>query len=272
MRLASGYADVNGTKVFYEVAGEGRPLVFVHAGIVDRRMWDSQMRDFAKRYRVVRYDVRGYGKTAITPEPFAPHEDLRAVLEHLGIPRAAVVGASMGGKIALDFALAHPDRVDALVLVASALGGYEYTDAGSAALEEQMDRLIRANDFDKVVEFELQLWVAGRRRRLSDLNRELVARVREMLRPTYPGSLMTRFIPLDPPAIARLEEIQVPTLVVIGTLDLPDVQRIADILAARIPRAWKVAIEGTAHLPNMERPDEFNTVVLGFLERLEAAD
>src|SRR5919112_4353346 len=119
MHREIGMAEVNGARIYYEVAGEGEPLVLVHAGIADSRMWEGQVAAFAARYRVVRFDLRGFGKTEMVEGPFSHHEDLRGLLDFLGVERTHLVGCSMGGGAVLDFALEYPERVGDLVLVGS---------------------------------------------------------------------------------------------------------------------------------------------------------
>jgi pimeloyl-ACP methyl ester carboxylesterase len=122
-----GFAGVNGAKLYYEVMGAGHWLVLLHEGIADSRMYDDQFNTFAQRYRVVRFDIRGFGQSDFPPddEPLALHEDLYGLLAFLGIKKTYVLGMSMGGAIALDFTLSHPDMVDALILVSSGAGGYD---------------------------------------------------------------------------------------------------------------------------------------------------
>jgi pimeloyl-ACP methyl ester carboxylesterase len=117
----TGMAEVNGARIYYEVAGEGEPLVLVHAGIADSRMWEGQLPAFADRYRVIRHDMRGFGMTAMVEGPFSHHEDLRALLDSLDVERAHLVGCSMGGGAVLDFALEYPQSIGNLVLVGSAV-------------------------------------------------------------------------------------------------------------------------------------------------------
>jgi 3-oxoadipate enol-lactonase len=124
-RRESGFAEVNGARLYYEIAGEGEPLVLVHAGIADSRMWDGQLAAFAHRYRVIRYDMRGFSRSGMVEGPYAHHEDLRALLDSLDIEHAFLVGCSIGGGTIIDFALQNPGRGRALVLVGSAVSGFE---------------------------------------------------------------------------------------------------------------------------------------------------
>ncbi len=111
-QVQSGFAEINGGKIYYEVAGSGHPLVLIHGGQMDRRMWDEQFDLFSKSYRVIRYDVRGFGKSPASTNVYADEEDLAALLKYLQVDKAYIVGLSLGGRIAIDFALTHPDMTD----------------------------------------------------------------------------------------------------------------------------------------------------------------
>jgi 3-oxoadipate enol-lactonase len=248
----------------------------VHAGVGDRRLWDGQMDTFSARHRIVRPDLRGFGESAIPGLPFSYVDDLRALLDHLGIVSAALVGNSFGGRVTLDFALVHPDRTTALVLVNSALSGYE----GSSFLDEfdeEEEALLDSGQIDAAVELNLRTWLDGPEREAAPVTPETRARVAEMQRASletlvraYEGSPEPGPVTwADPPAAARLGDVSVPTLVVVGTLDQPDFRAISARLAAEIPSAERAELE-TAHLPALERPDEFNRLVLEFLGRVAA--
>jgi pimeloyl-ACP methyl ester carboxylesterase len=264
-----GYADVNGACLYYEIAGAGHPLILNHAGIADSRMWDEQFAAFAERYRVVRYDVRGCGRSNDPPGPFSGRGDLYGLLTALGIARAHLVGLSIGGSIILDFAVEHPEMVTALVPVAAGLGGYAYTGRGEQ--EEALEAAIAAGDYARANEIDLQVWVDGPRRAPDQVPPGVRERVREMNAGIY-AQLPNQGEPqrMDPPAAARLGEIHAPTLVIVGDADVPYILDIADVLAAEIPGARKVVIPGVAHMVNMERPAEFNRLVLDFLRGVDA--
>ncbi|WIG60308.1 MAG: Beta-ketoadipate enol-lactone hydrolase [Ktedonobacterales bacterium] len=269
---ASGFAEVNGTQIYYEVAGEGHPLVLIHAGIADSRMWDDQFSVFAQHYRVLRYDLRGYGKSACPPGPYALRDDLHALLQHLNIAKAHLIGVSMGGSLAVDFTLTHPDMVSALITVCAGLSGFEAPDdPDTTAYIQQLIAADKAGDKDQLNELEVHLWVDGLRRTPEQVNPTIRERVREMN-----GLALSREAEtdqaepqrLDPPAAGRLSEIHAPTLVIIGDEDLPGVRATADKLATDISGARKAVIHNAAHVPNMERPDAFNRIVLDFLASL----
>ncbi len=267
MLRKTGTADVNGALIYYEVSGEGEPLVLVHAGIADGRMWDGQVEALARRYRVVRYDMRGFGKTALVEGPYSHHEDLRGLLDSLEIGRAHLVGCSMGAGVVLDFALRYPERVGALVLVGSAVGGFE----GDFELPEQWDQLVAADeagDLGRVSELEVQIWVDGPRRRPEDVDASVRDLVREMnlIALQNEASGLGAELSPDPSAVDRLTEIVAPALILVGDSDQPMTLVAADLLAKKLPNARKAVMTGTAHLPNMERPEEFNRILLDYLE------
>lgn len=271
----TGYLDVEGGKLYYEVAGEGHPLLLIHAGVAHNAMWNSQWEEFARRYRVIRYDTRGFGKTSLESEEvsFSNRQDIYDLLTHLGVEKAYVVGVSRGGQIATDFTLEHPGMVDGLVLVAAGLGGYNEGELSEEeqALSNEMEKLWEAKDWDRLSEMEMNYWLNGPAQAKDRVPVELRDKVRGMIHynysnQPYEGKPRT----LTPPAIGRLGEIKVPTLIIVGTLDESAVMRIADVQAEGIAGAKKVVMQGTAHLPNMERPEEFNRIVLDFLDGISA--
>ncbi len=268
-RIESGWAAVNGAKLFYRTAGDGPPLLLLHAGICDGRMWEDQIGEFARTHRVIAPDFRGFGQSKMVAGPFAHRHDLRALMDRLGVGRAILVGGSMSGKTTLDFVLEYPSRVEALILVASALSGYRFTDAGTLAAWEASDAALEAGRHDEAAEIEIKTWVAGPRRSLDQIDLSLRQRVRDMLIQSYatPPDLGDEQ-PLDPPAIGRLGEVRAPTLIIVGDEDRPDIVAIAGLLESGIADAKKVVMRGAAHLPNLEQPTVFNRLVREFLASL----
>ena len=261
----NGFAEVGGAKFYYEIAGEGPPLVLLHAGIADGRMWDEQFQVFAEHYQVLRYDRRGFGKTDMVAGAYSHHRDLYELLKLLQIEHAALVGCSQGAKIAVDFTLEHPEMTDALVLVAPALGGFAFTGDMPRQAEE-LELAEEAGDMAQVNELELQIWVDGPYRTPDQVDAQVRERVREMnlIALQTPDGLGSEQ-PLEPAAAGRLAELHTPTLVIVGDLDTPKTLAAAGFLATHIAGARKVEMTGVAHLPNMERPEEFNRHVLSFL-------
>ena len=262
----TGFGRVNGASLYYEVMGDGEPLVLVHAGIADSRMWDGQFEAFAGRYRVVRYDMRGFGRTVAAGGSYSHHEDLRGLLDLLGIERARFVGCSMGGKTVIDFALEFPQRTRALVLVGPAVGGFE-PDVDPPEVWDELVAADVAGDLGRVSELEVRMWVDGPYRgpdRVDPAVRDLV-REMNLIALKNEASATGDEQPLEPPAADRLPEILVPALVLVGDRDRPEIVAGADVLEERLPNVQMVVMPETAHLPNMERPEEFNGIVLEFL-------
>lgn len=272
----TGYLEFNGAKLCYEVAGSGPALVLIHAGIADSRMWDVQFAEFARHCRVVRYDTRGYGRSRTEPVEFSNREDLAALLDHLGIERATVVGVSRGGQIAGDFTLEYPHRVSGFVPVCAGLSGFDYDSAPDAAaleLDEAAWAAQQAKEWDRCADLNVQLWVDGPGQpagRAPAAARELVRQMTYDNITQHLGDEKPKV--LDPPAAGRLDEIQVPTLVIIGALDTRDSVAVADALAAGIAGAQKVVFENAAHVPSLEDPARFNAVLLEFLQSNGLAD
>jgi pimeloyl-ACP methyl ester carboxylesterase len=253
--------------LYAEVAGEGPEIVLLHEGICDSRMWDAQWEKFTRSHRVLRFDFRGYGRSPLEPGPYAGGRDVIDLLDRYGFERTALVGVSLGGRVALEIALAAPERIAALVLVGSGLPGHEWSEEMKATWEEE-EAALRAGDLDGAVEVSLRAWVDGPRRRPDDVDAEVRARVAEMQRRAYELQLPVEEDEeelLVEDVSERLGEIKAPTLVLTGEEDRPDIQAIADRLAREIPGARRAAIANTAHVPSMERPEEFDQLVLGFL-------
>ncbi len=262
MEPQQAFADVNGTRLYYAVAGSGHPLVLIHGFTLDTRMWDDQFDAFAERYRVIRYDARGFGKSAVpTGESYAPADDLRALLEHLGVESAHVLGLSMGGGLAIDFALTHPESTSSLIAVDSILGGYQWQEFG-ATLEA-----VFSAGRESGVEAAKDVWLNSPLFAPALEQPEVASRLKQIVG-DYSGWHFVNQNPArgsDPPAIELLHEIEAPTLVIVGERDLPDFHAIADTLEQRVPNSQKVVLPDAGHMSNMESPDRLDEAVLGFL-------
>jgi pimeloyl-ACP methyl ester carboxylesterase len=253
--------------LYYEVAGEGHPLVLIHGGLVNSGLWDDQFEVFAGQYRTVRYDVRGFGKSKSPTAYFSNHGDLRDLLDFLGIRRAYVLGLSMGGAIAIDFTLAYPDRAAALLPVAAGLGGYHATS--NTALRDELNAAYERGDKERAVELSLQVWTDGPYRAPGQVEPAVRDRLRAMTVHTFDLPDVEQWLRrLEPPAIDRLVEIHVPTLFIVGDQDVEDILKIGDLIVAEVLGAQRAVIPGTAHHLNMEQPAEFNRIVLDFLSSL----
>lgn len=258
---AAGFAEVNGTRLYYEVAGRGRTVVLIHGGLVDSRMWDRQSQELAKHYRVIRYDLRGYGRSSPLDEKFSYVEDLYELLKFLGVEKVAIIGLSLGGVIALDFTLEHPEMVTALIPVSPGLNGYQYS------VSEQTIAPYRAA-VNEGAEEAVALWLEHSFFAFTKNDRKMRRVVREMLLSNVKGwpSLYSGVVQWPaPPTIERLSAIKVPTLIIVGEQDNSNTLGPAEIMKDRIAGAKKVVIKGAGHHLNLEKPKEFKQVVSRFL-------
>lgn len=274
-QLQKGFAKVNGTSLYYEVAGEGHPLVLNHGGLVDHHLWDGQFDAFAQHFKVIRYDIRGFGASGMLSkgmEPYSMERDLHSLLQFLGIEKTYVLGLSLGGTLAIDFTLQYPEMVDALITVGSGLSGFEWGEPDQELMAKfaVMDEAFKSGDIARSVEISLQLWTDGPYRTPQQVDPQVRERVRAMTTRNYErgDDEDVQLQEMEPPAAGRLSEIHAPTLIIAGGQDAEAILKIADTLEKGIAGAKKVVIPGTAHHPNMEKPQEFNRAVIEFLEQI----
>jgi 3-oxoadipate enol-lactonase len=261
-----GFAEFGQSRLYYEVAGEGEPtVILLHGGMLDHTMWDEQFGLLAQSHRTVRYDASAHGQSALPPEAYWDHADLRGLMDHLEISRAVLVGLSMGGRVAIDMALEEPERVEAVVAVSSGLGGYRFVSDFHIQNRNTMIAAWKSGDFDALVEAFQRDWTDGPERGPEDVDPKVRERVRAMARNTVESVMEGRS--LQPPAIERLEELEVPMLVVVGVLDMPGIHEIADLLVGSNPNAELVVVPDVAHMVNLEAPDRFNELLLEYLAR-----
>jgi 2-hydroxy-6-oxonona-2,4-dienedioate hydrolase len=269
LRSESGLAGINNALIYYEVAGEGQPLVMIHAGVADSRQWNNEFAHFAHRLRVLRYDMRGYGKSEPVDGEFRHLQDLTAFLDYLQIDQPAILmGCSIGGGLAMDFALTHPSRVAALIMVDSNPRGLELDVSDPPGFEEA-DKAYDAGDLDLLAEIETRIWFDGVGRTPEQVNPAMRQLAYEMNRHALSldaKGLGKRLPDTEVSAAERLSEINVPVLVIVGAQDIPYMQAAADHMLERIPTARKATIDDAAHLSNMDQPVEFRRVVTAFLD------
>lgn len=261
------YAQAVGTKVAYDTFGEGPDLIFLHAGIADRTMWQPQVEAFSHRYRCITPDARGFGDTPIGSEPFSRRDDLAAVMDDLGVASATIVGCSIGAGFALDYAIERPNRVEKLVLVGVTPAGFDGKD--DPLLEQmwpEVDAAIESGQFERAGRIEARLWVDGPRRAEGSAPEWLREKVVEWSLPINRVTQWGESRQLDPLAMQRLAEVSSPTLVIVGTEDAAVVIEGCKATAAGIAGAELVELPGTAHLPNLEVAEAFNEALRAFLD------
>jgi pimeloyl-ACP methyl ester carboxylesterase len=255
--MSAGVATVDGAELAYRIDGEGPDLVLVHAGVADLRMWDPLVALVADRFRIVRYDMRGFGASTSEPGAFLPSGDLSGLMQELGVEHPVLVGASFGGLVALELAAMQPSRVARLVLLDALLPGHEWSQrfrafgaAENAALE--------AGDVDEAVRLNVELWA-------GEAEPEVQALVSDMQGKAFriQMAVETEEIDLDPPVSERLAAVDMPVTVAYGERDVEDFVAMAEQLAAELPAATLHRIAGAGHLPALERPDAVAELILG---------
>jgi pimeloyl-ACP methyl ester carboxylesterase len=266
IEVETGVASFGISEIYYEVAGTGEPtVVLLHGGLLDCTMWDEQFEFLSRNHRVIRFDASAHGRSALPPEAYLDHANLLGLMEHLQIESAVLVGLSMGGRVAIDMALEEPMRVRGLVAVSPGLGGYSFASDFHVENRKFMIAAWKSGDFDAVVEAFQREWTDGPLRAPEDVDQEVRERVRVMARNTVESVMEGRT--LRPPAIERLTELQLPMLVVVGELDMPGIHEIANLLVEANPNAELATIPNVAHMVNLEAPEEFNQLLLDYLER-----
>lgn len=271
METTKSTLDLGDGQLYYETAGSGMPLVLTHAAFLDSRMFDALWEPLAKHFRVIRYDMRGFGKSSPVTGPLTRRSDLDRLLTHLDVTQAHLVGCSLGGEISLDLALEQPQRVKSLTLVDSTPGGFQMQGEPPRYLMD-MFAALQSGNFDQANELQIRIYLDGEHREPDQIDPALRKKAMEMNR--IPVAQNTFFIadmqpakPLDPPAITRLESVTCPTWVVAGGLDNSEILRAADEMAKRIPGARKTIIESSAHVPSYEQPDTFVKLLMNFLSK-----
>lgn len=264
---------VSGAKLAGLAVGEGLPVVFLHAGVCDKRMWLGQMEAVAADgFRAIAYDRRGFGETVASDVEFSHLDDLEAVLRALDIHAAVLVGGSMGGGLAVDFALKHPGRVIGLALIATSITGAPYelleSEQGLAMAEEDAEE---RGDLDMLNKVQAHEWLDGPRApngRVDGAARELFL---SMNRQALGAPPLTQERP-RPEAYERVDAIGAPALLMVGDQDFNYLIQRHEYLSEEMPNAFAVMLENVAHIPSIERPDLVNPILLEFLDAVIGDD
>ncbi len=260
--------EVGNASIHYETAGSGQPIVFIHAGIADSRQWNNEFLRFSESFNVIRYDMRGFGRSEPVEGEFTHLDDLIALLEHLHVDEPVIlVGCSMGGGTALDYVLKEPDKVKALVLVDSAPSGLQI-DLPVPAKFKLVETADNAGDLELVAELETQIWFDGDRA-TNTVNQEMrkLAYDMNLIALNHDAKGLGEKLPnSETPAVDRLAEIRIPVLTVIGDNDIPYMRAAADYLLGKLSNIRKLTIENAGHLPNLDQPDDFERILVEFIE------
>ena len=272
----TGFAEVNGTKLYYEVAGSGESILFVHGNFGDCRHWDHQFEQLSRKFKVIRFDVRGYGKSA-NPDPeevYYDYEDIKSLMDYLKVDRAHVCGLSMGSGIATDFALMYPYRCHSLIPIGPWPSGYgegEFSNEGTNMLWAVFGDVVKTLN-EKGPKEATDYWWTGTDFVKSSVRSDKA--LNELLKMGYDYDYWgfknpnKRSYP-SPSAINRLKEIKVPTLIVTAEFDMAPCITVADLMEKEIKGSNKISLKDAGHCMNMDKPEEFNAELVSFIESLK---
>lgn len=262
--VESGFINVDGGKLFYEATGEGENIVLLHDGMVHREIWDEQFPVLAKSYRVVRYDRRAYGKSSDPGAPYSHIEDLNQLFIQLKIDKAIIFGMSSGGGLAIDFTLKYPAKVSALILVGAVVSGYGYSPF-MFTRGGHLKSIKELSDPQKAIKY--MVWEDPYE--IYSENTRVKEKVAKLLETNQHQETVRYVKPAERPAARFLSEIKVPTLVLVGEYDIPDVHAHAGVIEFGISNAKREIIMKSGHLIPLEQPEAFNESVLKFLKNME---
>ncbi len=258
----SGFIDVDGANIHYEITGSGPTLVLIHGFALDSRLWDSQIEAFSKKNQILRYDLRGFGKSDLPgSEPYSHSEDLKELLDHLEIIKVNILGLSLGGMVAIDFVLKYPEMVDALITANSAIDGFDLIEFGQSF--DSVVNLAFSSGIDEAKAFFGSIDLFKPARKIPTVSDHLWNILAD-----YSGWHFMNEDPaiwLEPPAIQKLDSINTPTLIIVGEYDSTEFHEISDILKRQITDSRKEVLAGVGHFSNLENPKQFNKIVEDFL-------
>ncbi|MFQ5821864.1 MAG: alpha/beta fold hydrolase [Candidatus Heimdallarchaeota archaeon] len=265
--IESGFAEVNGTQLYFEVAGSGDPIVLIHGNYGDSRHWDDQFEVFAKEYKVIRYDVRGYGKSSVPVEggAYSHPDDLKALLEYLGISKAHITGFSMGCVIAVDFVLTYPDMSNSLIAVGPWVSGFRSPLAQEVYDDfREVSSILKESGIEPARDFLVDLHYLRPSKPIPDVNKRMEEIIHDFSFWTFTHKDLQRR--LSPPAIQQLDKLNLPTLILTSDHDIEACKEVADLLERTIPNSRKTVIADASHISMLEKPVEFNKAILDFLD------
>lgn len=260
------YLSVSGATIYFDSKGSGPHLLLIHAGIADSRMWDYEFHSLSQQFQVTRFDLPGFGQSSFTGGAFSYTMIINELLDHLKIKQTYIFAASFGGRIALDFVTENPERCLCLALESSAIDEWNFSEA-LQQYDEKEEQLLTAKSFDQVAELNYRTWIL-RDRRPEAIAPQIKERIREMqmtaLTKPEPARPIEKMSPIQPLS-ARLDQLKLPVLIMIGDLDVADFQDISTFLYQKISHAKKVGIPNVAHLANLEAPELVASLVIDFL-------
>jgi 3-oxoadipate enol-lactonase len=255
--IDSGYINVGNDKIFYDAAGSGKVIIFIHDGLIHRETWDNQFSFFSENYRVIRYDRRGYGKSSPSTSKYSNVEDLNSLFTFLHVDSACLVGASSGGMLAINFTLKYPQKVTSLVLVGAVVGGFPYSQhfltRGGHLPPNLMD--LKKSSLYYVTDDPYEIYFE---------NKAAKEKALKLIQKYEITDRAPQSMPAKP--YLSLNEIKVPALILVGEFDIPDVHAHAGVINAGIVNSRREIISKSGHLIQMEQPEAFNKAVEKFLK------
>ncbi len=264
--IDTGRVTVPGSSLFYEASGSGEPVILLHGGNLDRRMWNADFDSLRRSHRVVRYDARGYGKSGPQDTAFQAHEDLRIMMDSLKIPRATLIGLSLGGRISMDFALANPERVTRLVLAAPGISGGKWAEDNDSTWLVDARKALATKDSVAIARAWLKSAYINTALRDSSRSK-WIEQVALDQAPFWGGMIRIgdKEVEAKPPAAERLRDLSMPILLVVGSADTPFILDVARAIGRDAPNVKRVDLPGIGHMINLEAPAEFMAAVRDFL-------
>lgn len=263
VKMKSGIVKLPNGELYFDKMGEGKPLILIHAGFSDRRDWSYQIETLAEKCEVIAYDQRGFGNSSIIDKAYSPTDDLKAILDYFGIQKAILVGHSLGGTIAIDFALQYPGHVEALILIASGVNGYTW----SSKYTEMMQSIWEIPQPDKMAE----RFLSANFYKLAMQNQEIKSEIEMITKENFHKVLTWKTFDMKdvhwyfPEAVTQLNNISIPTLVMYGDKDSEDIKKIAHLLHENINNSKLTVVKDADHLINFEKADELSDLILAFL-------
>ncbi len=261
--MDSGFIGVDGCDLYTQATGRGRNVLLLHAGVADSRMWNDQMANLAG-FRLIRHDMRGYGRSELGSEPFTNHRDALTVLDHFDAERAVIVGCSAGANAALQLAKASPERVEGLVLVGGDAPGFDPGIQYQSPQWPDAVEAFEAGDLQRVAQLEAEIWLAGVGRSCTEMDPRLVELFIEMDLIALRNETTREELEASEPLVG-LPTVDLPVLVVVGDRDLPQLVAAAEHLADKLSNRPAAIVADSAHLPPMDRPEAFNRLLSEFL-------
>jgi len=262
--ITEATAVCNGTSLHYAFIGKGKPIIFIHGTGLDSRMWFDQLQHFGGKYQAIAYDMRGFGLSSpLSGVPYSTSGDLASLMDVLGLDSAHIAGVSRGGRVAINFAIDHPNRVRRLILSGANINGMPLSRE-FLELKQEVQFAAKNNGVDHAK----RLWINSCLFASSLAHSDIHERLRMMLNDYTPWHWLNADteVRTKPEAIERLEEIKAPTLVLLGERDIPHFHKSAEILSSTIPNAHLITLPQAGHMSPMENPAAFNKAIEAFLE------